>query len=227
MREQSMTRNEREDLQRLVRQREKLQKSAAKLRSAKLLADFENQMGAIYQPEDDPVWQEAERIAQEASDKANSAIAKRCAELGIVKQFAPSLTCDWHHRGDWSANSKRRTELRKMATTRIAAIEQKALVTIEASSVEAQTQLCIAGLTSEAARAFVAALPTVESLMPALSFEAIAGPAEPPVAEQLVAPNVLRQRRYRERIKHNGDGGVTAISKAVTPDAAEPEGDKP
>ena len=35
-----------EDLQRLIRQREKVQKSAAKLRSAELLADFENQMAA-------------------------------------------------------------------------------------------------------------------------------------------------------------------------------------
>jgi hypothetical protein len=37
-----MTRSERDDLQRLVRQREKVRKSAAKQRSAELLADFEN-----------------------------------------------------------------------------------------------------------------------------------------------------------------------------------------
>jgi hypothetical protein len=41
----TMTRHERDDLQRLVRQREKVLKSAAKQRSAELLADFENQMG--------------------------------------------------------------------------------------------------------------------------------------------------------------------------------------
>jgi hypothetical protein len=40
-----MTKWEREDLQRLVRQREKVFKSAAKQRSAELIADFENQMG--------------------------------------------------------------------------------------------------------------------------------------------------------------------------------------
>ena len=38
----AISRNEREDLQRLVRQREKVLKSAAKQRSAELLADFEN-----------------------------------------------------------------------------------------------------------------------------------------------------------------------------------------
>jgi hypothetical protein len=41
----SMSKGEREDLQRLVRQREKVMKSAAQQRSAELLADFENQMG--------------------------------------------------------------------------------------------------------------------------------------------------------------------------------------
>jgi hypothetical protein len=41
-----MARAEREDLQRLVRQREKVLKSATKQRSAELVADFENQMGS-------------------------------------------------------------------------------------------------------------------------------------------------------------------------------------
>ena len=58
-----MTRHEREDLQRLIRQREKVQKSAAKERSAQLLADFENQMGAEYAFDDDAVWAEATKAA--------------------------------------------------------------------------------------------------------------------------------------------------------------------
>jgi hypothetical protein len=37
--------------------------------------------------------------------------------------------------------------------------------------------------------------------MPRLTFAEVAGEAEPPVAEQLVSPNALRQRRYRERQK--------------------------
>jgi hypothetical protein len=42
----AISKAEREDLQRLIRQREKVMKSAAKQRSAELLADFENQMGS-------------------------------------------------------------------------------------------------------------------------------------------------------------------------------------
>ena len=51
----TMTKGEREDLQRLIRQREKVLKSAAKQRSAELLADFENQMGQEYKFDDDKV----------------------------------------------------------------------------------------------------------------------------------------------------------------------------
>jgi hypothetical protein len=43
--------------------------------------------------------------------------------------------------------------------------------------------------------------------MPALSFAEIAGEAEPPVAEQLVSPNALRQRRFREKQAALRNGG--------------------
>src|SRR5262245_42430033 len=38
-----------------------------------------------------------------------------------------------------------------------------------------------------------------DRMMPALSYAEIAGETEPPIAEQLVTPNALRQRRCRER----------------------------
>ncbi len=51
----------------------------------------------------------------------------------------------------------------------------------------------------EATALFIEKLPDIEKLMPKLSFAEIAGDAEPPVAEQLISSNALRQRRYRER----------------------------
>jgi len=71
----AMTKHEREDLQRLVRQREKVLKSAAKQRSAELIADFENQMGQEFSFDQDEVWERATKIAQEALAKANEQIA--------------------------------------------------------------------------------------------------------------------------------------------------------
>jgi hypothetical protein len=204
----AMTKGEREDLQRLIRQREKVLKSAAKQRSAELLADFENQMGSEFAFDDDAVWQQAAREAEAEVERAKQRVAARCRELGIRKQFAPTLSTVWHHRGYGNTLDKRREELRRMAQTQVEAIEAKAITEIEVSCLEAQTQLAIAGLTSEAARGFVTKLPSIETLMPRLSFAEIAGKAEPPVAEQLISPNALRQRRYRERQALRRNGGA-------------------
>lgn len=59
----------------------------------------------------------------------------------------------------------------------------------------------MAGLTSDAARGFIEALPSIADLMPHLSFAEIAGDSKPPVAERLVSSNALRQQRHRERQK--------------------------
>jgi hypothetical protein len=196
---QVITKGEREDLQRLIRQRERVLKSAAKQRSAELIADFENQMGSEFSFDDDAVWAKAKEQAHAEIRRAKQRIAARCGELGIPDRFAPTLHLTWLNRGYDNAVAQRRAELRRMAQTKTAAIEQKAITEIELSCLEAQTQLAVAGLTSEVARAFVDRLPGIEALMPRLSFSEVAGDAEPPIAEQLVAPNALRQRRYRER----------------------------
>ena len=86
-----------------------------------------------------------------------------------------------------------------MARTHVEAIERKAVTEVEFSCYQAQERIAIAGLTSEAARHFIEALPSIDTLMPRLSFQEIAGEADPPIAEQLVTPNALRQRRFRER----------------------------
>jgi len=205
----AMTKHEREDLQRLVRQREKVLKSAAKQRSAELIADFENQMGQEFSFDQDEVWERATKIAQAALAKANEQIAARCHEIGIPKRFAPGLHLSWYER-DENAIKQRRDELRKMAETRVEAIERKAVTEIELSCLAAQEQIALSGLTIGAARQFVEALPKIEALMPRLTFAEVTGEAEPPVAEQLVSPNALRQRRYRERQKALRDAdGVT------------------
>jgi hypothetical protein len=115
-----------------------------------------------------------------------------------------------------------------MATTQAEAIEAKAMVEIELSCLDAQTQIAVAGLTSEAAKQFITALPSVETLMPALSFAEIAGEADPPVAEQLISSNALRQRRFRERNKAFGsrtsDAAVTN-QRYGDGDVTPPDGD--
>jgi hypothetical protein len=218
-----MARAEREDLQRLVRQRGKVLKSATKQRSAELLADFENQMGQEYSFDQDEIWQQAAEIAEREVAKAQKQVAARCHELGIPDRFAPSLSLHWNHRGYNNLVTERRSELRNMAKTKIAAIEHKAIVQIEMSCLDAQTQLAMAGLTSDAARSFVDRLPSIDTLMPRLSFAEVAGDADPPIAEQLVSSNALRQRRFRERHRVLRDP-ASNVTEPLRP-ADEPAGD--
>jgi hypothetical protein len=220
----AMTKSEREDLQRLVRQREKVQISAAKQRSAELLADFENQMASQFSFDDDTVWKQAYEAAEREVAKAQERIATRCQEMGIPRRFAPSLSLYWHHRGYDNTLEKRRKELRGVATAQVEALERQATVEIQKASVEAQTEIALAGLTSEAARAFVAKLPTVESLMPALSYQELAGDTDPPIVEQLLSPNALRQRRYRERQRAALSNAHTAL-QALRPGVSNASGD--
>lgn len=220
---ETMTKGEREDLQRLIRQREKVLKSAAKQRSAELLADFENQMAAEYRLGDDPVWEELAKSAYVEVEKIGKRLAARCRELGIPDKFAPKLQLNWQHKGYGNALKERVQELRTAAQAEIAAMEQKAIVQIEATSVDAQTQIAIAGLTSDAARDFIQRLPSVETLMPQLSYQEIAGEADPSPVEQLTTANAIRQRRYRERQKALRDAAVTP--KLALRDGAEGEGE--
>lgn len=206
-----ISKSEREDLQRLIRQREKVLRSAARQRSAELIADFENQIGSEFSFDDDAVWQQAMNSAAIEVERAKQRVAVRCQELGIPRRFAPTLLLHWHHRGYDNLLDHRKAELRRMAKTKIEAIEQKAITEIEVSCLQAQTELAVAGLTSEAARSFLGRLPGIETLMPKLSYAEIAGEAEPPVVEQLVSPNALRQRRYRER------KALRSVTHNVTP----------
>jgi hypothetical protein len=169
-----MTRGEREDLHRLIRQREKVLKSAAAQRSAELLADFEQQMASIYHYNQDEVWRRAHAAATEAATEAVRLIAERCRELGIPDEFAPTLSLYWQGRGA-GAVVQRQAELRRTAKARIAAIEKAACVRIEMISVEMQTEIASHGLTSAAARAFFDTLPKVEELMPPLELRQIEG----------------------------------------------------
>jgi hypothetical protein len=63
-------------------------KSAAKQRSAELLADFENQMGREYSFDQDEVWAKAVEIADRDVKKMQKQIAARCKQLGIPERFA-------------------------------------------------------------------------------------------------------------------------------------------
>jgi hypothetical protein len=184
-----MTKSEREDLAKLIRDRERVMTAAAKQRSAELLAEFEQQMASEYRFDEEETWKQATIAAHAAGKAANQAIAERCAELGIPERFAPFVAVSWRDRGE-NALKDRRVELRNVARSRIAAIEQAAITKIKMSCHDAQAQVIAHGLSSAAAIAFFDALPTVDVLMPPLAMTAI---------EEILQTRKARSHRYIER----------------------------
>jgi hypothetical protein len=165
--EQPMTRAERDDLQRVIRGQERVLKTAAAQRGAELLADFEQQLASVYSYDQDEVWRALTLAAEDHVQRAKAAIADRCRELGIPDKFAPTLHLSWQGRGE-NAQADRRSELRRVAVSRIAAIEKEAITKIERYAVDTQTRVIAYGLASTAAKTFLENLPRIESLMPPL-----------------------------------------------------------
>lgn len=163
----TMTKSEREDLIRLIKQREKVAKTAAEQRSAAMLADFEQQVSALHAFANNDVWNAAAATVAEAAKEAAQKIAAEADRLGIPKEFQPQISFNWLRRGE-NAYAERRTELRRLAKAEIDALEKVARVQIESQSVAAQTEVIANGLSSEAAITFLNKLPPVETMMPAL-----------------------------------------------------------
>jgi hypothetical protein len=164
----SMTKGERAELGQLIRKRERVMKAAARERSIQLIAEFDTQSAQIYSFDDDAVWKQAVEAAKNAAIIAQKEIEQRCAQLGIPKEFAPGVNFGWYGRGQ-NAVASRRVELRRMAKSRIEAMEQETIVKIERLSLAAQTEVIANGLQSEASKAFLENLPSLDVLMPTIS----------------------------------------------------------
>lgn len=162
-----MTRGDRETLVKIARQRERLAKSQASERASHLVADFERQMDHEFSYDDNAVWKAAAEAAKVATDKAQAAVADECAKLGIPREFAPSLHCNWYGQGQ-NATAARKAELRRIAKRAIEAAEKSARTIIETKSIETQERIMVGGLTSADAQRFLESMPTADALMPTL-----------------------------------------------------------
>jgi hypothetical protein len=164
-----LTRREREDLAALARKREKVAKSDASQRTAELLAKFEEELATEFRA-DDEHWRDVTAAAEAAVAAARKELAARLDALGVPERFRPALWLHWSSRGE-NSSKERRAELRKVAATRLAAMEKDARLAIERASLEVQTTLLAGGLDTAAARAFLEAMPTAEALMPPLRLD--------------------------------------------------------
>jgi hypothetical protein len=168
----SMTKGEQSDLLKLIRARERLANTMAEERKAALVADLERQLGTIFHYDDDAVWKAAKEAADKVVAEAESKIADRCRELGIPKEFAPSLGFGWYGRGE-NGSKKRRDELRRMGLSKLEALARSARTEIAKRSVQAQQEVITHGLHSEAAKEFLDCMGSVDALMPPIDAQGL------------------------------------------------------
>lgn len=203
MNDNQMTKGERDQLIRLVKNRAKQAEREAEMREKVLLAEVRDHMAAEFQANDD-LFAEAVAIATAAAEKANAQIQARCAELGIPAQHAPGLQLSWHSRSPELQNNARRAELLKLAGARLQALTKAAKTQIQSQALDAEEKLILGGLESPEAKALFAAMPTVEQIMPALSLEDLGvvrwQPAED-AAAQLTSPMTPADKRRRRILR--------------------------
>ena len=182
MADSKMTKADRDELARLIKARVRVAKSVVEQRAAALLADAERQLATRYKI-DDAAWVDLTEAATQAVRDADAELARRCRALGIPEEFRPGLTVSWWGRGE-NGLSERRTELRRVARTRIDAMAKQARVAIETKALDGLEMLAAGALESAAAREFLASMPTVDTLMPALDISAL-GPLALPQRHEM------------------------------------------
>ena len=124
-----MNKSEREQLARLARKRAQLAKSRVAERQKALQADAEDLLAAAYTPSDD-AWAEARLAADKAMAEFNERIRQITAAAGIPPEFAPLAMLQWYQRGE-NAAAERRSELRRVAQTRLDALAISARTAID------------------------------------------------------------------------------------------------
>jgi hypothetical protein len=213
-----MARAEREQLARLARQRAKVAKDEAVQREKVLLVEVQDLITAEFDAQDE-LWADAVLIAEVVSGKANEQIAARCAEVGIPEKHAPRLELGWRSRSPHFENPQRRAELVKLAQTKLTALTATTKVIIDRKLLETETALVADSLESEQALAFLAAMPTAEQLMPALTLDDLGVTHwQPPddAAAALLRPSTpadRKRRKVRRAIEANPDASDRRIAE--------------
>ncbi len=168
----ALSRHETHDLGMIVKERAKVLRAHVEQRATEVLADFESKVAAMYSFDCDEVWEKAVAEASAVVKESQRKINDRCKALGIPSQFAPGLSIQWHARGQ-SATAGRRTELRRVAKSRVDAMAKAAITKIEHLSLDLRTQIVAMGQLSADAKLFLESLAPVDETMRALEFREV------------------------------------------------------
>lgn len=160
---ETLTRKDRDELVKVIRMRVKLAHADVAERQARLSAQIEQELSAKFESEDER-WRDLTTEAQDHLRRIDGELANRCDELGLRPEFRPRYQLAWRSRGE-NSDPLRRSELRRLAKTRIESLGKSANLDIDRQAADSITSLIAGGLSSDDARAELDALPTADSLM--------------------------------------------------------------
>jgi hypothetical protein len=162
-----VSKTERAELAGVVKRRHKLAKAAVDQRRAAVLADFEELLAKQWEPVE-LAGKELVEIARKAQAEVQRQIEETWRQRGLPEEMMPDSYFGMTGRGS-NALAKRRSELRRVATTRAEALALKAKLAIDASEADQLGALAAGGLTSSEAKEFLNAVPQAEDLVPTLT----------------------------------------------------------
>jgi hypothetical protein len=160
-----LSKGEREDLAKLARQWGRLSKQRVDVVKAEMLADAEARLSEDFSAYDE-AWADATSVVEQKIRELDGLIDQVCEERGTPKQFRPGGIRWWFMGRGENTSASRRAELRKLAAARLDQAAKAAKLEIDAKEVATVTNLYVGGLTSDAARGFLANMPDPRSLMP-------------------------------------------------------------
>jgi hypothetical protein len=166
-----LSRAETHDLGMIIKDRAKVLRSHVEQRAAEILAKFDEELANKYNY-DESVWRKIGNDAQDILLDAATKLHRKCEEIGVPGDYAPTLGLTWHGRGQQAITSHR-AALRRMAQSRIDAMAKAAATKIEHTSLDLRTQVVAMGLLSPDAKLFLESLSTVDEAMAALEFHKV------------------------------------------------------
>jgi hypothetical protein len=164
-----MNKSELEAISRALRANVKAAKVAIIALGPKLKAEFEVQLSVSYPANGDPVWKEALQTVYDTYRIQEGRVEARCEELRIPVRFRPHLTPpgwlnSWQHGcGDFK---DMRAEMRRLAGAQIDDMLKSRMAQLELDSANIQFEIASQGCVTDAAKEFLARLPSVDSLIP-------------------------------------------------------------
>jgi hypothetical protein len=167
-----MSKTEQRNLERLGKLNKDGAILAQKERTKTALAEFEMRLASQFSFDQREAWADLMASAKTHAAEMDRRLAEDCRRLGIPENFRPSIHVSWYERGE-NASKDRRTELRRVAVTRLAALEATAIARIEDGYRRFQTAVLSTGIDSDEARQLLAGLPTAEQLLPDVDYRSV------------------------------------------------------